>query len=165
MTQGRQVVMESHCISHQPSETSINQWNIRTLELLRFEQEPLASSEKTKCEGNPSPRGRKEIVTSMWRQHQARSKKTLSELIKGLNAFKLRKMEGRMRRGNRVWDSWTSSLTQQRRVWANSGRWWRTRKPGMLQSMGLQRAGHDWVTEQQQSVQKICKVCSSNNLT
>ena len=27
------------------------------------------------------------------------------------------------------------------------GSWWRTGKPGMLQSMGLQRAGHDWVIE------------------
>ena len=27
---------------------------------------------------------------------------------------------------------------------------WRTGKPGMLQSMGLQRVGHDSVTEQQQ---------------
>ena len=32
-------------------------------------------------------------------------------------------------------------------VWANSGRWWRTGKPGMLQSMGSQRVRHDWVTE------------------
>ena len=28
------------------------------------------------------------------------------------------------------------------------GRWWRTGKPGILQSIGLQRVGHDWVTEQ-----------------
>ena len=35
-------------------------------------------------------------------------------------------------------------------VWASSGRWWRTGKPGMLQSMGSQRVGPDWVTEQQQ---------------
>ena len=39
-------------------------------------------------------------------------------------------------------------------VWASSGRWWRARKPGVLQSMGLQRVGHDWVTEQQHIV--IC---------
>ena len=31
-----------------------------------------------------------------------------------------------------------------------SGRWWRTRRPGMLPAMGLQRVGHDWVTEQPQ---------------
>ena len=32
-------------------------------------------------------------------------------------------------------------------VWVNSGSWWWTGRPGMLQSMGLQRVGHDWVTE------------------
>ena len=30
---------------------------------------------------------------------------------------------------------------------SSSGGWWRTGKPGVLQSMGLQRVGHDWVTE------------------
>ena len=35
-------------------------------------------------------------------------------------------------------------------VWANSRRWWRTGKPVMLQSMGLQRVRHDWASEQQQ---------------
>ena len=34
-------------------------------------------------------------------------------------------------------------------VWANSGRYWRTGKPGMLQSMGLPRVGYDLATEQQ----------------
>ena len=34
-------------------------------------------------------------------------------------------------------------------VWASSRRWWRTGKPGVLQSMGSQRVGHNWVTEQQ----------------
>ena len=32
-------------------------------------------------------------------------------------------------------------------VWVNSGSWWWTGRPGVLQSMGLQRVGHDWVTE------------------
>ena len=31
--------------------------------------------------------------------------------------------------------------------WVNSGNWWWTGRPGMLQSMGLQRVGYDWVTE------------------
>ena len=43
------------------------------------------------------------------------------------------------------------ALTQWTWVWANSGREWRTGKPGMLQSMGLQRADHNWATEQQAS--------------
>ena len=33
-------------------------------------------------------------------------------------------------------------------VWANSGRQWRTGKPGMLESMGWQGVRHDLVTEQ-----------------
>ena len=39
-------------------------------------------------------------------------------------------------------------LTQWTWVWANSGRWWRIGKPGVLQSMGSQRVGHELVTEQ-----------------
>ena len=35
-------------------------------------------------------------------------------------------------------------------IWASSGRWWRTGKPGVLQSMGFQVVGQDWVTEKQQ---------------
>ena len=47
------------------------------------------------------------------------------------------------------WDGWIASSTQWTWVWANSGRQWRTRKPGVLQSMGSQRVRHDWATEQQ----------------
>ena len=32
-------------------------------------------------------------------------------------------------------------------VWVNSGSWWWTGRPGVLQFMGSQRVGHDWVTE------------------
>ena len=49
--------------------------------------------------------------------------------------------------GERGWDGWIASETQWTWVWANSRRWWRTRKPGVLQSMALQRVGHNWVTE------------------
>ena len=40
-----------------------------------------------------------------------------------------------------------ASLTQCTWVWANSGSWWWRGRPGMLQSMGSQRVGHDWATE------------------
>ena len=49
---------------------------------------------------------------------------------------------------DRGWDGWMASSTQWTRVWANSRRWWRTGKPGVLQSMGSQRVRQDWVTEQ-----------------
>ena len=40
-----------------------------------------------------------------------------------------------------------ASPTQWSWVWVGSGSWWWTGKPGVLHSMGLQRVGHDWVTE------------------
>ena len=52
--------------------------------------------------------------------------------------------------GDKGWDGWMASLTQWTWVWANSGRWWRTGKPGVLQFMGSQRVRHDLATEQQQ---------------
>ena len=45
------------------------------------------------------------------------------------------------------WDGWMASLTQWTWVWVSSGSWWWTGKPGMLQSMRLQRVRDDWVTE------------------
>ena len=48
---------------------------------------------------------------------------------------------------NRGWDGWMASLTRWTCVWVNSGSWWWTGRPGLLQSMGLQRVGHDWTTE------------------
>ena len=40
---------------------------------------------------------------------------------------------------DRGWDGWMALTTQWTWVWANSRRCWRTGKPGVLQSMGLQR--------------------------
>ena len=49
--------------------------------------------------------------------------------------------------GIRGLDGWVASQTQWTWVWVNSGRWWRTGMSGMLWFLGLQRVGHDWVTE------------------
>ena len=48
---------------------------------------------------------------------------------------------------NRGWCGWMAPLTQWTWVWVNSRRWRRIGKPGVLQSMGSQRVGHDWATE------------------
>ena len=47
----------------------------------------------------------------------------------------------------RGWDGQMASPTRWTWVWTNSGSWWWTGKPGMLQSMGWQRVRHDWATE------------------
>ena len=59
---------------------------------------------------------------------------------------------GQEDKGVTGWDGWMASLTQWTWVWANFGRQWGTRKPGVLQSMGLQRIGHNLATEQQQQL-------------
>ena len=48
---------------------------------------------------------------------------------------------------NRGWAAWMASLTLWTWVGVNSGSWWWTGRPGVLQFMGLQRDGHDCVTE------------------
>ena len=48
---------------------------------------------------------------------------------------------------NRGWGGWKASLTLWTEVWVNSRSWWWTGKLGMLQSVELQRAGHDWATK------------------
>ena len=53
--------------------------------------------------------------------------------------------EGDDRRRN----GWMASLTEWTWVWVSFGRWWRTGKPGALQSTGWQRVGHGWMMEQQ----------------
>ena len=57
--------------------------------------------------------------------------------------------------GNKGWDGWMASPTQW--AWVEQtpgGGWWRTGKPGVLRSMGLQRVGHDLMTKQQQHATK-----------
>ena len=46
---------------------------------------------------------------------------------------------------DRGWDDWMASPTLWTWVWVNSESWWWTGRPGMLQSMRLQRVGHDWM--------------------
>ena len=76
----------------------------------------------------------------------------------------LGKIEGGRRRGRRGWDGWMASPTQWAWVCVNSGSWWWTGRPGVLQSMGLQRVGLDWVTELKWSPQNITPLCRVKSL-
>ena len=69
------------------------------------------------------------------------------------NSLKKTWMLGKIERaggegGDRGWDGWMASLTQWTWIWANPGRWWRTERPGVLQSVESQRVRHDLATEQ-----------------
>ena len=44
-------------------------------------------------------------------------------------------------------NSWIKLLTRWTWIWASSGNWWWTGKPGVLQSMGSHIVGHNWANE------------------
>ena len=73
--------------------------------------------------------------------------KTLQKADSFEKTLMLGKIEGRRRRGRQrmrrldgITDSMDMSLSKLQS-------WWWTGKPGMLESMGSQRVGHDWATE------------------
>ena len=58
----------------------------------------------------------------------------------------LERLSARQEGSDRGWDGWMASLTQWTWVWARSGRWWWTGRPGVLHSLGLQKIRHDWAS-------------------
>ena len=63
------------------------------------------------------------------------------------NTLMLGTFEGRRRRLQRM--KWLDGITDlMGRSSSKLGKWWRTGTPSVLQSMGSQRVGHDWVSEQ-----------------
>ena len=83
-------------------------------------------------------------VTKSWTQLR-----DWTELMRRADSFEktlmLGKIEGRRRGQQRM--KWLDSITNSMDIWVNSGSWWWTGRPGVLQFMGSQRVGHDWVTE------------------
>ena len=74
-------------------------------------------------------------------------------LIQRADSLKKTLMLGKIKgRRRRRWHRmrWLDGITNSTDMsWASFGRWWRTGKPGVLQSVGSQRGRHDWVIEQQ----------------
>ena len=48
---------------------------------------------------------------------------------------------------DRGWEGWMALPTQGTWLWVNYGSWWWTGRPGVFQSMGLQRVEHNGATE------------------
>ena len=82
---------------------------------------------------------------------EAETPNTLATWFKELTHWKRLWCWERLRAGgegdDRGWDGWMASLTQWTWVWVDSGSWWWTGRPGVLQFMGLQWVRHDWATE------------------
>ena len=77
---------------------------------------------------------------------------TLAPLCEELTHWKRHWFWERLRAGgegfDRGWDGWMASPTQWTWVWISSGSWRWTGRPGVVQSMGVQRIGHNWAAEQ-----------------
>ena len=56
--------------------------------------------------------------------------------------------------GDRGWDGWMASPAWWTWVWVSSGSWWWTVKPGVLQSMGSQRA-LNWTGEEARATYRL----------
>ena len=110
-----------------------------------------------------SPLDWKEIKPVNWKRNQPlliigrtdteAEAQYLGHLMQSTNSLGKTLMLGKTKEGgqrhDRGQDGWMVSLIQWTWIWANSGRWWRTGKPGVLQSMGSKRVRHNWPTEQQ----------------
>ena len=71
----------------------------------------------------------------------------------------LGKTDGGRRRGQQRMRWLDGSTDLMAWVWVSSGSWWWTGKPGVLQSMGSQRVGHDWVTELTDWIEAESSIC------
>ena len=92
---------------------------------------------------------RKSTLNTHWKDWcQSWSSNILAAWCKELTHWKRPWCCERPRAGGEGDDGWMASSTQWTWVWVNSGRWWRTGKPGVLESMGSQRIRHNLATEQ-----------------
>ena len=95
-----------------------------------------------------SPSKRKSVLGVHWKDwHWCWNSRTLATWCEELTHLKIPWCWERLRAGgegdSRGWDSWMASPTRWTWVWANCRSWWWTGRPGVLQSMGLQRFGYN----------------------
>ena len=99
-----------------------------------------------------SPSYRKSVLSVRWKDWcWSWNSNTLATWNKELTHLKRPWCWERLRAGgernDREWNGWMAILNQWTWVWVNSGRWWWTGRPVVLQSMGSQRVGYDRATE------------------
>ena len=109
------------------------------------------SCESLGLKGDPtSPSKRQSVLNIHWKDWCWNSN-TLATWSEELSHWKRPWCWERLKAGgegdDRGWDGWIASLTQFTWVWVHSRSWSGTGKPGILQSLGLKRVGHDWMPE------------------
>ena len=99
------------------------------------------SLESLGLQGDPT--WRKSVLNIHWKEWcWSRKSNTLATCCEVLTHLKRPWCWERLKAGgegdDRGWDGWMASSTLCTWVWASSGSWWWTGKPGVLQSMGSQ---------------------------
>ena len=127
-------------------------WCFWTVVLEKTLESPLDCKEIQPVHPKGNPKGNSVLLNVHWKDWcWSWNSNTLATWCKELTHLKRPWCWGRLKtRGegdNRERDGWMASLTQWTWVWVNSRSWQWTGRPGVLQSMGLQRVGHNWVTE------------------
>ena len=115
---------------------------------------------------------RKSVLNFHWKDWcWSWSSSTLATWCKELTHWKRPWCWERLKAGwegaDRGWEGWMAWRTQWTWVWVGSGSWWWTGRPGVLQSMGSQRVGHDCANELNWTdklkicinLKQICKIC------
>ena len=111
------------------------------------------SWESLGLQGDPtSPSYRRSVLGVHWKDWcWSRNSDTLATWCEELTHWKRLWWWERLKAGGegdeRGRDGWMASPTRWTWVWTSSWSWWWTGRPGVLQSMELQRVGHDWATE------------------
>ena len=128
-------------------------WCFWTVVLEKTLESPLDCKEiQPVHQGDPtSPSLRKSVLNIHWKDWcWSWSSNTLATWCEGMTHRKRPWSRERLKAGgegdDREWDDRIILPTQWTWVRVNSGSWWWTGRPGMLQFMGLQ-SRHDWVTE------------------
>ena len=127
-------------------------WTINKTDCQRIDAFELWCWESLGLQGDPTnPSERRSVLGVHWKDWcwswNSNTLATWWEELTHLNRpwcwERLKAGEG----DDRGWDGWMASPTRWTWVWVDSGGWWWTWRPGVLQFMGSQRVRHDCVTE------------------
>ena len=132
-------------------------WTVKKAEHQRIDAFELwfgeDSWESLGLQGDPtSPSWRKSVLNIHWKDWcWSWNSNTLATWCEELTHLKRpwcwERLKAEGEGDDRGWDDWVALPIWWTWVWASPGSWWWTGKPGMLQSMRLQRVGQDWATE------------------
>ena len=134
-------VHSPHCNQSDFLNVNWKNWCFWTVVLENTLESPLDCKETQPVH----PKGDQSWVWKDW--YWSWNSNTLATWCKELTHLKRPWCWKRLRAGgegdDRGWDGWMASLTQWTWVWVNSGSWWWTGRPDVLQFTGLQTVGHD----------------------